>query len=215
MPFFFEHDKVFIWILGGIFVYKQFQNSRHCKSYRIPFGTLHYDTCKNKGDFKDAYFVEMPRMYTGLKLDVDLVAKSFFTSRVFTYGERFLLKYVGLYPEPEFPLVKRFEVGETVYCWKVVDRTEDEILFQWKAAGFRGYTWFHRPPGTLQLVFGNSIPSPQVTIDKKTNQPETNASIMLKRGTFAGVMALVGPLHTMYSRSLLISAQKVMTVLPK
>ena len=83
----------------------------------------------------------MPRMYTGLKLDVDLVAKSFFTSRVFTYGERFLLKYVGLYPEPEFPLVKRFEVGETVYCWKVVDRTEDEILFQWKAAGFRGYTW--------------------------------------------------------------------------
>ena len=55
----------------------------------------------------------MPRMYTGLKLDVDLVAKSFFTSRVFTYGERFLLKYVGLYPEPEFPLVKRFEVGET------------------------------------------------------------------------------------------------------
>ena len=181
----------------------------------------------------------MPRMYTGLKLDVDLVAKSFFTSRVFTYGERFLLKYVGLYPEPEFPLVKRFEVGETVYCWKVVDRTEDEILFQWKAAGFRGYTWcsntchlflknssysdytrmrpsrFYRPPGTLQLVFGNSIPSPQVTIDKKTNQPETNASIMLKRGTFAGVMALVGPLHTMYSRSLLISAQKVMTVLPK
>ena len=38
---------------------------------------------------------------------------------------------------------------------------------------------------------------------------------MLKRGMFAGIMALVGPLHTMYSRSLLISAQKVMTVLPK
>ena len=52
MPFFFEHDKVFIWILGGIFVYKQYQNSRHCKSYRIPFGTLHYDTCKDKRDFK-------------------------------------------------------------------------------------------------------------------------------------------------------------------
>ena len=83
----------------------------------------------------------MDRMYTGLKLDVDVVAKSFFTSRVFYYGERILLKYIARYKEPQFPLVKRFEVGEDIYCWKVVDRTENEILMKWKAAGFHGYTW--------------------------------------------------------------------------
>ena len=91
--------------------------------------------------FKDAYYVEMDRRYTGLKLDVDLVAKSFYTSRVFYHFERPILKYIGRYKEPEFPLVKRFEIGEDIYCWKVVDRTDDEILLQWKAAGFRGYTW--------------------------------------------------------------------------
>ena len=69
---------------------------------------------------------------------------------------------------------------------------------------------FYRPPGTRELVFGNSIPAPR---DKKTKEP-VNASAGLKRASFAGIMALVGPLHTMYSRSLLLSAQKVMTVLP-
>ena len=64
---------------------------------------------------------------------------------------------------------------------------------------------FYRPPGTRELVFGNSIPAPS---DKKTN------TAALKRASFTGIMALVGPLHTMYSRSLLVSAQKMMTVLP-
>ena len=66
---------------------------------------------------------------------------------------------------------------------------------------------FYRPPGTRELVFGNSIPAPG---DKKP----ASATAALKRASFTGIMALVGPLHTMYSRSLLVSAQKMMTVLP-
>ena len=52
MPLFYEHNVIFIPILGGYFVYRQFSNSRDCKRYKIPFGTLHYDTCAKKGDFK-------------------------------------------------------------------------------------------------------------------------------------------------------------------
>ena len=141
MSLFYEHNLIFVPILGAYFVYRQFQNAWNCRSYKIPFGTLHYETCSKRGDFKDAYIVEMDRMYTGLKLPVDTVVRSFFTSRVFSYGEGLLLKYIARYEEPKFPLVKKFEVGEKVYCWQVIDRTEDEILFQWKAAGFRGYTW--------------------------------------------------------------------------
>lgn len=214
MKLLYAHDLILIPILGAVFVYRQYRNSRNCSRYKIPFGTLHYDTCRKKQDFKDAYYVEMDRRYTGLKLDVDLVAKSFYTSRVFYHFERPILKYIGRYKEPEFPLVKRFEIGEEIYCWKVVDRTDDEILLQWKAAGFRGYTWFYRPPGSRELVFGNSIPAPNFAIDKKTDTP-AKAFASLKKASFAGIMALVGPFHTMYSRSLLLSAQKIMFVLPK
>ena len=72
---------------------------------------------------------------------------------------------------------------------------------------------FYRPPGSRELVFGNSIPAPNVAIDKKTNKP-IKSSEALRKTAFSGIMALVGPLHTMYSRSLLLSAKKVMTVLP-
>ena len=52
MPLFYEHNLIFIPILGGYFVFRQFSNSRECKRYKIPFGTLHYDTCAKRGDFK-------------------------------------------------------------------------------------------------------------------------------------------------------------------
>ena len=71
---------------------------------------------------------------------------------------------------------------------------------------------FYRPPGSRELVFGNSIPGPIVDIDKKTGKP-IDSSAARRGKIFSGIMALVGPIHTMYSRSLLLSARKVMSVL--
>ena len=52
MKLLYEHDLFFVPVLGAVFIYKQYVNSKECKRYKIPFGTLHYDTCAKKGDFK-------------------------------------------------------------------------------------------------------------------------------------------------------------------
>ena len=52
MKLLYAHDLILIPILGAVFVYRQYRNSRNCSRYKIPFGTLHYDTCRKKQDFK-------------------------------------------------------------------------------------------------------------------------------------------------------------------
>ena len=72
---------------------------------------------------------------------------------------------------------------------------------------------FYRPPGSRLLVFGNSIPAPlKVSFCQETKKPVDNSSAV-KMAAFAGVMALASPFHAMYSRSLLLSTMRRLSVL--
>ena len=68
------------------------------------------------------------------------MAQAFFGCPVFYNFERILLKLVYSVPDPNLNN-KQFNTGEVVYLWKVVAKTDTEILLRWEASGLQGLTW--------------------------------------------------------------------------
>lgn len=67
--------------------------------------------------------------------------RAFYESKVFANFEAPLLKYaLRIAPPKEFTL-NPFRVGDSIYCWKVIERTDSQILLRWRFLGSTGATW--------------------------------------------------------------------------
>ena len=106
------------------------------------------------------------------KSDVDTYVKLFYSSMVFK-AEKTIMRTLFKQPEPD---LSNFEVGHTVYLWKVVDRNDQEILMAWQVGSVKGSTWFCIQKNKDTLLFGSYIQTP------KTHEPDNH---LTKEATFS------------------------------
>ena len=69
------------------------------------------------------------------------VARHFFSCPVFFNLERHALKLALGAKEPKDLESAAFSKGDSVYLWRVKERTDDEILLEWSVKGYSGTTW--------------------------------------------------------------------------
>ena len=85
------------------------------------------------------------------KSDVNMYVKLFYSSMVFK-AEKTIMRTLFKQPEPD---LSNFDVGHTVYVWKVVDRNEQEVLMAWQVGFVKGSTWFCIPKNKGTILFGS------------------------------------------------------------
>ena len=106
--------------------------------------------------FADAFSAALPDAKHN-KLNVDQYAKFFFSS-VFFKIEKTILKAIKNQPEIN---LERFEVGQSIYVWRVSQRNQHEILLTWEFSSAKGSTWFCLPENEHIIMFGSSIQTPK------------------------------------------------------
>ena len=136
--------------------------------------------------YADAFKAELPsRLRTSsdddnqkYKFDVDSYVKIFYSSAMFK-AEKAIMKLLCNQPEPD---LTRFDVGKSVYLWKVHSRNEHEILLTWQVRSVKGSTWFCVQENENIIMFGSSIQTPNLSYnaDKPDSAfEEANSSIAI------------------------------------
>jgi len=184
------------------------------------------------GDFyADTFVVELPQRiaFSNVPVNVSHLSKSFYTCKVFSSFEKPLLKLVYSLKEPLFEKAQ-FYLGEKILLWQVVYRGNDEILFEWKAANLRGFSWFHVSPDNRFILFGSSIGfqgfhsstlntdySPVDSVYNairilKDNPREETVIRRIKHLIISASSAVILGVHQWYSRLLLASTLKTLVL---
>ena len=129
--------KLCVLTAGGVFAYRSVQRVNGlAKSITVPKGSTLYKLASKQPSYVDAYKVELPSRFKLIKgsggnhLNVTDLARSFYGSKVFSNFEHYLLVYLARAQNPDLDGCQ-FKRGETVYVWKVVEKTEQEILLTW------------------------------------------------------------------------------------
>lgn len=102
--------------------------------------------------FADAFKATLPDAKQK-EINVDQYAKVFFSSVIFK-TEKTILKAVKNLPEYN---LDKFEVGQSIYVWRVSQRNQNEILLTWDVYSMKGSTWFCLPSNEDVIMFGSSI----------------------------------------------------------
>eukprot|EP01084_Bolivina_argentea_P130317 230040_1 len=127
----------------------------------------------------------------------ELIAKSLFTSTIFTM-EKHLVRKVGYwkhtYTKEELSN-SRYNIGEKYGLWKVISKTNDQILFEWKDP-YSGWT-------------GVSYLSANVS-RAKSDDNCIDIAVLFGTGSvkpleLPWISKLFTPFHGVYSRMLLVS----------
>ena len=110
-------------------------------------------------------------------------------------------------PEPD---LSNFDLGHTVYVWKVVDRNDQEVLMAWQVRSVKGSTWFCIPKNKGTILFGSYIQTPKT---HKDNNPLTEAATFSLRQKLVSVLsAITWPIvlsfHQTYSLILLYGVSR-------
>ena len=170
----------------------------------------------------DTFVIELPKRiaHSNVPASVDDFARSFYRSVVFRSFEKPLLKLVYNLKEPSFDQIL-FYPGDRILLWTVKERNRNEILLEWQASGFRGYTWFHVDQS--HLMFGSSVngintnlsPTQLVlsSVDLIRNNPHEQSLgerlwKCLNNFGIAGVLSI----HHFYSRLLLDSTLRTLVL---
>ena len=118
----------------------------------------------NDEHFADAFQAQLPSNvaehmhHKGDKtLNVDSCVRSFYSSWIFKI-EKTIMKIILKQPEPD---LSSFEIGKSIYLWKVESRNDEEILLVWETGSFRGSTWFYFSQQHKVIMFGSSIQTPR------------------------------------------------------
>ena len=106
--------------------------------------------------FADAFRAALPDAKQN-ELNVDQFVTFFFSS-VFFKIEKIILKAIKNQPEVN---LGRFEVGQSIYLWRVSQRNQHEILLTWEFSSAKGSTWFCLPQNEHFIMFGSSIQTPK------------------------------------------------------
>ena len=135
------------------------------------------------------------------KSDVDTYVKLFYSSMVFKV-EKTIMRTLFKQPEPD---LSNFEVGHTVYLWKVVDRNDQEILMAWQVGSVKGSTWFCIPNNKSTILFGSYIQTPKT--HQHNNHPTDEAKFSFAQKLVSVIAAITWPIvlsfHETYSLILL------------
>ena len=110
------------------------------------------------------------------KSDVNTYVKLFYSSIVFK-AEKTIVKTLFKQPEPN---LSNFDVGHTVYLWKVVDRNDEEVLMAWQVGSAKGSTWFCIPKNKGTILFGSYIQTPKTHDDNNLLTKEATFSLRQK-----------------------------------
>jgi len=123
----------------------------------------------NDGHFSDAFQAQLPSNVAeqihhkrDKTLNVDSCVKSFYSSWIFKI-EKTIMKVILRQPEPD---LSSFEIGKSIYLWKVESRNDEEILLVWETGSFKGSTWFYFSQKRNVIMFGSSIQIPK-NLDKR------------------------------------------------
>ena len=113
--------------------------------------------------FADAFQAELPsnaveyfRKNKDKSLGVDTCVRNFYSSWIFK-AEKTIMKIILKQPEPD---LSSFEVGKSIYVWKVEERNEEEVLLIWEQGPVKGSTWFCLSLNENVVKFGSSIQTP-------------------------------------------------------
>ena len=108
--------------------------------------------------YADAFVLVLPDRvaYSNIPIRASDVARSFFSSKLFSSVEKPLLKLVFSLKEP---LINHchFYPGDQVLVWTVTERNREEVLLEWNAGSFRGFTWLFISPDQKYVMLGSSI----------------------------------------------------------
>ena len=114
--------------------------------------------------FADAFQAELPsnaveyfRKNKNKSLGVDTCVRNFYSSWIFK-AEKTIMKIILKQPEPD---LSSFEVGKSIYVWKVEERNEEEVLLVWEQGPVKGSTWFCLSLNENVVKFGSSIQTPK------------------------------------------------------
>ncbi len=184
------------------------------------------------GDFyADTFIIAIPQRiaYSNIVLPISDVTKSFFTCKVFSACEKPLLKLTLGFKEPLFDKAQFF-LGDKIFVWTTVFRTQDEILLHWSWKSLQGFTWLHVSADQRYLMLGSSIghkesiaarlncdysPSKAVLLSYyqlRDNPYEENIFYRLKTALIQLCGAAVLSIHQFYSRLLLLSTLKTLVL---
>ena len=118
----------------------------------------------NDGHFADAFQAQIPSNVAenvhhkgDKRLNVDSCVRSFYSSWIFKI-EKTIMKFILRQPEPD---LSSFEIGKSIYLWKVESRNDEEILLLWETGSFKGSTWFYFSQERSVIMFGSSIQTPK------------------------------------------------------
>ena len=118
----------------------------------------------NDGHFADAFQAQIPSNVAenmhhkgDKRLNVDSCVRRFYSSWIFKI-EKTIMKFILRQPEPD---LSSFEIGKSIYLWKVESRNDEEILLVWETGSFKGSTWFCFSLKHNVIMFGSSIQIPK------------------------------------------------------
>ena len=111
--------------------------------------------CPERWHSADAFEAKLPAnlQLQKDKSDVDTYVKLFYSSMAFKI-EKTIMRVLFKLPEPD---LSKFDVGNSVYLWKVVDRNDQEVLLAWQVGSVQGTTWFCIPGNENSIMFGSSF----------------------------------------------------------
>ena len=140
------------------------------------------------------------------KSDVNTYVKLFYSSMVFK-AETTIMRTVFKQPEPD---LSNFDVGHTVYLWKVVDRNDQEVLMAWQVGSVKGSTWFCILKNKGTILFGSYIQTPK--INKDNNHLTEAATFSFRKELVSVFSAITWPIvlsfHETYSLILLYGVSR-------
>ena len=140
------------------------------------------------------------------KSDVDTYVKLFYSSMVFK-AEKTIMRTLFEHPEPD---LSNFDVGHTVYVWKVVDRNEQEVLMDWQVGSVEGSTWFCIPKNKGTILFGSYFQTPKT--NKDNNHLTEAATFSFRKQLLSVFSAITWPIvlsfHETYSLILLYGVSR-------
>ena len=140
------------------------------------------------------------------KSDVNTYVKLFYSSLVFK-AEKTIMRALFKHPEPN---LSSFDIGHTVYLWKVVDRNDQEVLMAWQVGSVKGSTWFCIPKNKDTILFGSYIQTPKTQEDNNLLIKEATVNLRQKLVSVFSAITwhIVLSFHETYSLILLYGVSR-------
>jgi len=150
---------VFFGAVTSITIWSTRRLNQRVQRIPVPRTSLLIQKSKERGDNVTDTFVMTLPPHIQNKTDSPVLltnyVRSFYSSTLFEYLERPVLKNVFTVPEPVVETLP-FQKGDQYLAFIVEERTDTEILLKWNCFGMWGSSWYAISPDHSQILFGTS-----------------------------------------------------------